>query len=376
MIKPRVFIYVQHLLGIGHLVRANRIAAALAANGFEVAVASGGVPVAGFPAQGIRAIELPPVRAGADGFSALEDAGGHPVDDAFKDNRRDMLIAAMRDFKPDAVIVEAFPFGRRPMRFELLPFLDAALSMEKRPLIACSVRDILQKSGKPGRAEETAATVEKYFDVVLVHGDPRFATFGETFPLADALSHKIIYTGLVAGPQPEPPPERFDVVVSAGGGAVGHELVMAAAQMATHLGKSRRCCLITGPNLPDGALALLENMASPGLEIFTFRKDFPSLLCGAQLSVSQAGYNTLCDVLRAGCRSLLIPYARDGETEQTTRALRLEGLGISHVLTEEALTAESLTEAALAALAKPSPLPHNLDLEGAQNTASLLRARI
>ena len=43
----KVFFYVQHLLGIGHLKRAHTLARALRAAGFEVTLASGGLPVAG-----------------------------------------------------------------------------------------------------------------------------------------------------------------------------------------------------------------------------------------------------------------------------------------------------------------------------------------
>ena len=39
---PRVLLYVQHLLGIGHLRRAAAIARALAGGGFDVAFVSGG----------------------------------------------------------------------------------------------------------------------------------------------------------------------------------------------------------------------------------------------------------------------------------------------------------------------------------------------
>jgi predicted glycosyltransferase len=376
MRAPRAFIYVQHLLGIGHLVRANRIASALVDDGFEVAVATGGLPVPGFPGPGIRTIALAPIKAGSGGFSALEDAKGRPVDDDFKLLRSNELIAALQDFKPDAVIVETFPFGRRAMRFELLPFLEAALLLSRRPLIACSVRDILQQNHKPGRLEETVDTIEKYFDIVLVHSDPSYAALGETFPLADALTSKIHYTGLVAGPHPAAPSERYDIVISAGGGAVGRELVVAAAQMAKQLDKGIRCCLITGPNIPPLELGSLKAGAGPDLEIFSFRDDFPSLLVGARLSVSQAGYNTLCDILRAGCRSLLIPFAKGGETEQTSRALRLEKLGLAHVLREDELSASALSRAVQIAIGKPAPLPHGFNLEGAKQTAALIRSRI
>ena len=40
--RPCVFFYVQHLLGIGHIARASRIANALQANGFDVVLVTGG----------------------------------------------------------------------------------------------------------------------------------------------------------------------------------------------------------------------------------------------------------------------------------------------------------------------------------------------
>ena len=369
----RVFFYVQHLLGIGHLVRSNRIAEALRDRGFDVTVAMGGVPVAGFPSQGIGVVQLPPVRAGGGGFSTLEDASGRSVDDAFRADRRQMLLAALADCQPDALIVETFPFGRRLMRFELLPLLEAARAMRPRPLIACSVRDILQERGKPGRAEETVETIGKYFDLVTVHGDPKFASFGETFPLADALAKQIAYTGLVSGPPPPLPSQHFDIVISAGGGAAGLTLVNSAFAMAKRLGDKWRYCLITGPNLPPAASLALKEEPVPGLESFSFRADFPSLLRGARLSISQAGYNTVCDILRAGCRSLLIPFSAGGETEQTARAIRLNRLGLARMLPEEGLDAAGLTSAAESALAGPPPPLHGLDLDGARRTAELLQ---
>ena len=41
----RVFFYVQHLLGIGHLRRAATLARAMAAGGFDVLLVSGGAPM-------------------------------------------------------------------------------------------------------------------------------------------------------------------------------------------------------------------------------------------------------------------------------------------------------------------------------------------
>jgi predicted glycosyltransferase len=372
MTALRVLFYVQHLLGIGHLARASRIASALVDDGFDVTVLTGGPPVAGFLPASVKTLALPPVAAGDRGFSGLVDLEGIPVDDAFRERRRNMLLEAFHALRPDVVILEAFPFGRRQMRFELLPLLEAIDRTTPKPLLATSVRDILQERAKPGRNEETASLVNRYFDLVMVHGDPAFSRLEDTFTLAGAIGHKVAYTGLVAAPRPAGAAQNFDVLISAGGGAAGADLVRAAVG-AARLSNVKRWCLITGPNLPRDEFESALADAPPGLSVFRFREDFASLLTGAGLSVSQAGYNTICDILRAGCRSLLIPFAAGGETEQTVRASRLEGLGLATVLAEADITPAGLAAAIRQALSGPKPPQHVLDLDGAHRSAALLR---
>jgi predicted glycosyltransferase len=372
--RLRVMFYVQHLLGIGHLARASRIASALVSDGFEVAIVTGGMPVPGFPPSEIRHVALPAIATGDKGFSGLVDAEGRPVDDAFKARRRDQLLAAYRNFAPDVLITEAFPFGRRQVRFELLPLLDEAKSSSKKPLILSSIRDLLQERAKPGANEETVGLINAYFDAVLVHGDARFAKLEDSFPLHAEIADKIIYTGLVAAPPPAPASEAFDIVVSAGGGAVGMDLVCAAVGASAFLPQDLRWCVIAGPNLPEADFQDLSSSASANIEVVRFRKDFPSLLTGAKLSVSQAGYNTVCDVLRAGVRSLLIPFTAGGETEQTARAARLQERGRALMLTEAELGVDTMRAAIEKALAAPAGDLPDLDLDGAHKTGAMIRA--
>jgi predicted glycosyltransferase len=338
-----------------------------------VTVVTGGTPVAGFPGPGVSHVALPAVTSGDQGFSGLADLDGNPVDEAFKARRRDMLLALFAETRPDIVVIEAFPFGRRQMRFELLPLLDAISLASPRPHLVTSVRDILQERVKAGRNEESAELIKQHFDLVMVHGDPDFARLDETFPLAAGFSEKVAYTGLVAGPEPEPAAENFDVLISAGGGAAGAELARSAVEAAKLLPDSGRWCLITGPNLPQPDFDAVMAAAPSGLDVFKFRRDFASLLGGARLSVSQAGYNTVCDILRAGCRSVLVPFAAGGETEQEFRADRLEHLGLASVVNEAGLTAARLAETIAAALAGPPPPRHPLDLDGACKSAQVLR---
>jgi len=369
---PGVLFYVQHLLGIGHIARASRVANAMQRDGFDVTLVTGGLPVPGFPADGLKHVALPPIAVGDSGFSGLVDINGKAVDDSFKQLRTTLLLNTFEEVKPDIVIIEAFPFGRRQVRFELLPLLQAIEQSRPRPLLMTSLRDILQERNKPGRDEETIELVKKHFDTILVHGDPNFVKLEDTFPLAHEISARVVYTGLVAPEPPPEPTEQYDVVVSAGGGAVGAELIRSALEASNIVDDVSSWCLITGPNMPQADFDAISAQASDKVSVFRFRKDFPSLLSAAKLSVSQAGYNTVCDILRAKCRSLLIPFAVGGETEQGARAERLAKLQLAHVLQEDQISGPAMADAIRQALTLPSPDSQNLDLNGAQGTAAIL----
>ncbi|MCM2403218.1 glycosyl transferase [Rhizobium sp. S153] len=370
--KKRVLFYVQHLLGIGHLARASRIAEALAEAGFSVTLVTGGAPVNGFPGKGVEHVQLPAVVAAKSGFSSLADLEGNPVGADFEQKRTALLLETFAKVGPHVVIIEAFPFGRRQMRFELLPLLAAIENSERRPLLFSSVRDILQENRKPGRDRETADLVARYFDGVLVHGDPHFVRLEETFPLAGELAEKIHYTGLVAPAEASPSVDQFGVVISAGGGAVGTALIEAALDARDILDDREEWCVITGPNLPQEDYDRFAARVSGGVSLFRFRPDFPSLLPQAGLSISQAGYNTVCDLLRARCRSLLVPFAAGGETEQSVRAEKLVALGLAKVVAEDGLSGAAMAEAITAARALSFPPKLPVSLDGAAGTARLI----
>lgn len=370
---PRVFFYVQHLLGIGHLARASRIARAMIARGLSVTLVTGGLPVPGFPGPDIPHIALPPIAVADGGFAGLVTATGAPADPAYLEARKTRLLEAYHAAKPDIVLIEAFPFGRRQVRFELLPLIEAIGAAQPRPALVSSLRDILQRRSKPGRDEETMALVNSAFDLVLVHGDPAFAALGDSFALADQIENRLAYTGLVCPPAPPPPAESFDVLVSAGGGAAGKQIIAAAVGAARLLPDLPNWCIITGPNLPQADYDALAADLSPNVTLTRFRPDLASLMRGARLSVSQAGYNTVADILMAGCHALLVPYAADGETEQTDRARLLQAAGRTSTLTEADLNPASLAEAIRAEIARslpPQALAINLD--GAARSAEIL----
>ncbi|HEX9835363.1 MAG TPA: glycosyl transferase, partial [Alphaproteobacteria bacterium] len=255
---PSVLFYVQHLLGIGHLKRAATLARALSRAGLDVTFVTGGHEVPGLEIGGARLVQLPPVRAVDVYFKVLVDSRDQVIDDAFRDRRRALLMDAYARARPDVVITELFPFGRRQLRFELIPMLEAARAQTPRPRIVCSVRDILVEPDKPERVEEMLERVEAYYDLVLVHGDPALIPFEETFPLAPRIADRLRYTGYVVEERAQAPAGRnrvrTEVVVSAGGGAVSETLFRAAiaARPMTRLADST-WRVLCGHALPDAA---------------------------------------------------------------------------------------------------------------------------
>lgn len=377
--RPRIFLYVQHLLGIGHQTRAATLARALQRAGFAVDFVSGGFAVPGLELGGARFHQLPPLRATDIYFKILVDEQGREADEAFKAARRARLLALFAEREPDILLTELFPFGRRQMRFELLPLLDAAHARRRRPLIASSVRDILVASPKPERVTEMLGWVDRYYDLVLVHGDPAFVPFERTFAPAAEISSKLRYTGYVideraiatAALHPE---GQDSVIVSTGGGAVSEPLLEAAlkARALTSL-HDHAWRLLVGHNLPEERFAALRNRAPRGVIVERSRQDFVQLLKGAALSISQAGYNTLLEVMGAKCPCLVVPYAGGLETEQTLRARLLEERRLLAVVEERHLSAETLAEGVERALAAARTARGlDLDVDGGPRSAILL----
>ena len=116
-------IYVQHLLGIGHLQRSLYLAAELARHNFQVELVSGGMPHKLTMPELVQLRQLPPVYSPDGSFSRLLDADGTEIDSAWRAIRKHQLLEIFESFAPHVLITETFPFGRRMMRFELIPLL-------------------------------------------------------------------------------------------------------------------------------------------------------------------------------------------------------------------------------------------------------------
>ncbi len=377
-----VLLYVQHLLGIGHLRRAALLAKALNQNGISVILVSGGGPVDGLDIGAAGFVQLPPLRTRDESFSELLDSSGRPIDEAWKAARRVRLLALYLAVKPRVLLIEMFPFGRRQMRFELLPLLEAAAASTPRPQVLCSLRDVLSRNRRPEKTAWMLDTFGRHFDLALVHGDPDFLPLERSFPEAAGIAAKLRYTGYVVEEAPAPDPGTDgtgEVIVSTGGGAVAGPLIEAAlaARVPGPLAEAPWRFLI-GPNMAEAAFRDLVARADAGVIIERARPDFRGLLARAALSISQAGYNTVLEVLAAGVPAVVVPFAAGAETEQSLRARALAERGVLTLVEEAVLGPESLAAGIAAALARGRVKTGagGLNLRGMQTTVDILRERL
>jgi predicted glycosyltransferase len=375
-VTDRVMIYVQHLLGIGHFRRAALLARALGGAGFEVDLVSGGQPVEGAAVDGVRLHQLPALRTADLTFSALVGADGRPLDEAGKAARRAALLDLFAARSPAALVIETYPFGRRMMRFELDPLLAAAAARPDRPLIVTSIRDILQ-ARRPDRVAESARCVETLFDAVLVHGDPDLIPLDASFAEMPRVRDKVFYTGYMADLDGRPAAAATvatgEVIVSAGGGAVGDTMLETALEARPRSALAgARWRLLAGHNMAAADFEALRGRAPGGVVVERARPDFPALLAGAALSISQAGYNTVIDLLLAGTPAVLVPFAGHGETEQSTRAAVLAARGRAEAVAEDALSPAALAAAIDRVVAKGPPPALAVDMSGMATSARLL----
>lgn len=377
MTAARVLIYVQHLLGIGHLRRAAILARAVAQGGMDTTLVSGGFPVAGLDLGRARLVQLPPVRAADATFKTLLDERDQPIDKAWRAQRQRLLQGAFVAADPDAVVLEMFPFGRRQMRFELEPLVMAIELVQPRPLLISSVRDVLVDKKNAKRTESIVEVIERDFDAVLVHGDPAVVPFEASFPAADRIGDKLAYTGYVAAvPLPSAAPATREVVISAGGGAVGARLIEAA------LAARRRGALadhpwriVTGPNLDQATFDFFRAWAPGGVAVERWRDDLPQLIASAALTISQAGYNTMMEILAARVPAVVVPFAEAGETEQTLRAQCLAARGLITAVPAVGLDGAGLAAAMAEAMARPRPHAV-IDMDGAAQSARMIAGMI
>lgn len=372
-------VYCQHVLGIGHLCRIMLILQQMSEH--TITLVLGGPPVSVALPKHVRIVQLPGLQMDEEFSGLLPVESGQDVA-AIKDQRTNQLLGLFNDLQPDLLLVELFPFGRNAFCFELLPLLEQ-LKKQKKCRVVCSVRDILVERDNTIKFEQRVIDrLNRYFHLLLVHGDPELISLAETFSRMDDIKIPVSYTGYIC--QPPNPGDRKRVrerlhladrdqliVVSAGSGSVGTSLLQSAVNAFPFLNPAHlmRMQIFTGPYMPTPDYNQLSASKNNNICIKRFSDNFPAWLAAADLSISMGGYNTTMNLIASGCRALVYPFAQNHE--QRMRAKQLEKKDHLQLLTDTDLLPAAFAEK-ISCILTTTPEPPSIMLNGAARTAEQL----
>ncbi|MEM8614946.1 MAG: glycosyltransferase [Cyanobacteria bacterium P01_H01_bin.105] len=371
--------YCQHILGIGHIIRSMAIARGLTQD-FKVYFVNGGEVIQDFPIpEGIEVINLPAIKTDQN-FRELQVPEGFADVESTLEYRRDRLLELCDRIRPSIVMVELFPFGRRRFSTELIPLVERAKDYGAK--ITCSLRDIVVTKQDQERHEaKVCKLMNRYFDQLLIHGDPQFIPLENSFSRVSDLTCDVHYTGYVVpdadrefAPKSESDPPM--ILVSVGGGRFGHELLQCVAEASQFLKDKipHHIQLFTGPFAPDEVYQRLQTIADnrSNLTVQRYTPDLLSYMAKADLSISMAGYNTTLNILQTGVRAMQLPFTGNDDHEQRLRSNRLAKLGIVRVIDADDLDPILLSLEVLKTLSD-SPSQQHFCLRGVEITAACVK---
>ena len=378
----KVSFYCQHVLGIGHFHRSLEICLALAVQ-HPTTLILGGPPVAFNPGK-IKTFLLPGLEMNTE-FQGLMSCDPSLTLEDVKWQRQQMLLGHLQDERPDILITELYPFGRKAFRFEIEPLLNGIRSGTLPPcLCCCSVRDILveKTTGREKFEQRAVQTLNDHFDGILVHADREIISLGDTFQRLDDIRIPLHYTGFVTKTRGNNSSvsirKELDlattdklIVASIGGGNVGSELLFAVQQAVALLSHGNRIHLqlFCGPYCNEQDYHLLQKNSHRAVTVDRFTDQFPAWLEAADLSISMAGYNTCMNLLQAGIPALVLPFRQN--REQRLRAERIGRKAPIAILNEHLLAPAVLAERIEHQLLQTRQLPA-INLHGAEETVRQL----
>lgn len=369
---PRVLIYAQDGLGLGHMRRTQLVAGQLLARCPEASVLTlGDSPLGSFFRLPPRHhyLRLPTLLKTGPGLWRPGRPGQRLADVLAL--RRERIRAAVDAYRPHLILVDHMPQGAMG---ELLPVLEHLRSHGPATRVVLGLRDILDA---PGVVRETWAreggyrALEHYYDGVLVYGQREIFDLTAAYQIPPPVREHLRYCGYVCSAAGSSDAVRIRaahlagaerraklIVALAGGGADGYPLMSAllGALPAILTDCLAIAVLITGPFMPADLQRRLKRQARTlPVCLRASVSEAPEYVEAADLVVAMAGYNTSVEILRSRRPAVLIP--RPGPSaEQRTRSQLFAARGWVRMIDPEELTSDRLASAALAALAgNPTP---------------------
>jgi predicted glycosyltransferase len=270
--------------------------------------------------------------------------------------RSQVILTTIKTFQPDIFIVDNVPRGA--VR-ELDPTLEYLRSEGKTHCIL-GLRDILDEPAAVVRDWKRAGNeeaIQTYYDQVWVYGDRNIYDLAQEYGLQSKTVAKFRYTGYLdqryrlkhlnldtvqAFKSLNLPSERL-VLCLVGGGQDGAMLAETFAH--AELPPDMSGIILTGPFMPREIRQKLQNYAAQreNLRVLEYLAEPTLLLNQAERVIAMGGYNTTCELLSFGKRSLILPRIKPRK-EQLIRAEKLKSLGLIDYIHPDQLTSQALTD--------------------------------
>src|SRR3989440_153117 len=387
----RILVYSHDTFGLGNIKRMLEISKHLVATYSDVSVLliSGSPMVHAFriPPR-IDYIKLPCLNRTLDGAYEVKFLGlGY--EDTIR-LRASLITNALLDFSPDLILVDKKPFG---VSNELAPGLRLLHGRGALPKVVLLLRDILDDQ------ETTTATWERnhyheavrsFYDRILVVGSPEIFNLATEYKFPASSGSKVQFCGYLRRDRGSRTRDqnrgelgvRDDehlVLVTGGGGEDSYQLLTNYIHGLSHLprGVKIKTLLICGPEMSEQNRRRIRLAAAhPGLVIQEFNNDMMGCIDAADLVVSMAGYNTVCEILSLRKRAIVVPRVRPVQ-EQWIRAERLARLGVLRAIHPDHVTPMKLMRAVTEELNVDeggSQKADKVDLDGMSRVASSLYA--
>ena len=348
----RIALYSHDALGLGHLRRNLAIAGALAKRetGHATLLVTGAREAGVFPMPpGTDCLALPALTKAGGAYRPRSI--GMDLDELVR-LRSAAIASALVEFDPDVLIVDKRALG---VRKELRPALEM-LRERGHTRLVLGLRDVLDSPSEVRRewsAGGDADAAREYYDALWIYGDPQVYDVAVECGLEEELQDRICYSGYLAR-QHEPREKRYTelralqledhpfALCLVGGGQDGHLLADAFAHAAFPPGLLG--VIVTGPFMPQSERHHLHRIAElrGNLRVVEFIKDPTLLMRLAESVVAMGGYNTVCELLTSGARTLIAPRTSP-RREQLIRAERMAQLGVLDMVRPDELRPSLLT---------------------------------
>lgn len=367
-LKPRILLYSHDTYGLGHLRRSLTVAEGLARDlpaAHQLLLTGSMVAGAfGLPPR-LDLIKLPALSKRSSGEYT---ARALPL--SLKTTlrwREQMILEAVQVFRPDVVLVDKAPAG---VQGELLPTLRYLKTWLPQTRLVLGMRDIEDSPDKTIREWQAAGIPDLHdqvYDRILLYGQREVFDPVRAYRMSAHAEAKMVECGYLGRANVNRPAvvvrrelglgDEPLIVVTVGGGGDGFDVIKTYLDMLAEWpgGAPFYSFIATGPLMAQGRRQLLRQAARTNhLQIVEFTPDLPSYLAAADLVVSMAGYNTTCEILSLGRRSLLVPRVRT-RLEQYIRAERLAERELVQMLHPDLLSPSRLAAAVQHALSLPLP---------------------